>query len=124
MRIGALAAVLVAAATSANAQTVVQPIIPQMQSAFAEGATIRVTSAFRVAAQVAEGQQIPAPKTQEAARREIYQNAENECAVLAEIHKGECRLSGVTIHQFFQPPNAPLQNWINATASYEIRVKR
>jgi len=48
----------------ANAQTIVQPIIPQTQSAFAEGATIRTTAAFRVAAPVADGQQIPAPKTE------------------------------------------------------------
>ena len=85
---------------------------------------IRVTSTFRTPLDVADPRAGPEAKVQEAARRTLYEMAANECAILAETLKAECRLSAVTVLPFVVPtaPNAPPAS-MNATAVYDLRPK-
>jgi hypothetical protein len=97
---------------------------PNPPSSFAEQ-TIKVTTSFRAPLAVPDGQTVPDTKAQEAARRELYRMAENECAGLSEIYKAECHLMSIAINTVFAiPPNSPPPNVLSATAVYELRRNR
>jgi hypothetical protein len=94
----------------------------QQPSAFGQEPVIRVTATFRSTLATVDGQSIPDTKAQETARREIYTMAANECAVLSETFKAECRLAGVTIFAPSGQPSASPPGTINGNANYELRM--
>lgn len=109
-------------ATSAAAQ-VISPIPPGPPQRPEQ--PLRITSTFRTILTMAPTQVVPDAAAQDAGRRALYAMAADECAVLSEIFKGDCRLSAVQIVAF--PPfgsNAQPANILNATANYELRPLR
>ena len=123
MRLALSAFALAMSAQSALAQITLNSS-PNPPSSFADQ-TIRVTTSFRTPLPPpADAQTPPDTKAHDAARRELYRMAENECAALSEIYKAECHLTSVTINQTFLPANAPPSNVLNATAVYELRRSR
>ena len=93
------------------------------ETAFATEPVIHITSQFRTAVTLKEGQVVAEGTTLETARRELYQMAENECQTLSQIYKAECRLSSVTIAGAFPNPNQPPQNTVSASATYQLRTR-
>jgi hypothetical protein len=84
---------------------------------------LRVTSTFRAAVEIAPTQLVPDAAAQEKARRALYAMAADECAMLSEIYKSECRLTSVQVAAPLVPNMAPA-NVLNATANYELRPIR
>jgi hypothetical protein len=109
-------------ATSAAAQ-VISPIPPG--SSQRPEQPLRITSTFRTTLTMAPTQIVPDAAAQEAGRRALYAMAADECAVLSETFKSDCRLTSVQIVAF--PPlgsSAQPANILNATATYELRPLR
>jgi len=120
--LAAMPMMLALVATSVNAQTTIFTPVPQ-NPAFGIDPIVRVTSTFRAAVTVAEPQAVPDARAQETARVALYRMAENECVTLAQIFKGECRVSSVSILDLIVPANAPPSAAMNATAVYEIKPR-
>ena len=121
----ALSAFVLAVSTQGALAQINLTSSPNPPSSFADQ-TIKVTTSFRTPlSPAADAQTPPDAKAQEAARRELYRMAENECAALLEIYKAECHLISVTINQSFPlPASAVPPNALNATAVYELRRSR
>ena len=114
--------VMMTFAGSASGQTLL--IGPEnRETAFGTDPVIHITSQFRTAVALKEGQVLAEGTTLETARRELYQMAENECQTLSQIYKAECRLSSVTIAGAFPNPNQPPQNTVSASATYQLRTR-
>jgi hypothetical protein len=121
----AIMAAALLSVTSASAQT---GIISQPQgSAFGADPFIRITIQLRTRIEGVTDlrQDVPDAKAQEAARRTLYDMAANECAILSEIWKAECRLGSITMPPIFLPPTsaAAAPPSMIATAVYELRVR-
>ena len=88
---------------------------------------MHVTSVFRAKIEgVADIRDVPDIKAQEAVRKSLYDMAANECAVLAETLKAECRLSNITI---IAPTTVFVGTYgippaMIATALYELKPMR
>ena len=123
MRKGIMIAMLLSA-TIANAQV---PTPQGAPSAFGVDPIMRVTSVFRAKIQgVNDIRDVPDIKTQEAVRKSLYDMAADECAVLAEMLKAECRLSNIVI---VAPPPFIVGTYgipptMSATALYELKPRR
>ena len=117
MRIACALAGLLVAATGARGQVVFNPG-SQQRSVFEAEQIMRVTVPFRVYIAMTDKEAAPHADGLEAARREIYVLAAKECAVIAEIYKGECRLNSIS---FFGPQNQ-LFDTQSANVVYEIRI--
>jgi hypothetical protein len=120
---GIMVAMLLSA-TSAHAQAPAPQPVP---SAFGVDPIIRVTSVFRAKIEgVTDIRDVPDIKAQEAVRKSLYDMAANECAMLAETLKAECRLSNIVI---IAPTTVIVGTYgippaMTATALYELRPKR
>jgi hypothetical protein len=119
---GIMVAMLLSA-TSANAQV---PAPQPAPSAFGVDPIIRVTSVFRAKIEgVTDIREVPI-KAQEAVRKSLYDMAANECAMLAETLKAECRLSNIII---IAPTPVIVGTYgippaMTATALYELKPRR
>ena len=95
-----LLAVILAALTSimaASAQTM--PGTQPTASAFGADPIIQVTTTFRAPIEgSADPRTVPTPTAQAGARRTLYNMAANECIVLAEFWKAECRLNSLSVY--------------------------
>jgi hypothetical protein len=68
-------------------------------SAFGPDAIIQITTTFRVRIDgSADPRDVPSTTAQETARRTLYHMAANECLVLAEYWKAECRLNSFAVY--------------------------
>jgi hypothetical protein len=124
-RTPALIAIVMMFATGTHAQTTMTFGPNPPPSAFATDPIIRISSFFRTTAAMTDGQSIPDAKSQEAARRELYRMAENECLILSETYRAECRLTSLTVNSLFSTtPNGPPPNVMTATGVYELRARR
>jgi hypothetical protein len=120
----AVTVIAAALATSAIAQeTTIFPSQPQ-STAFGVDPIMRVTSIFRTTMPTVGPQAGADAVAQEAARRELYRAAANECRILSEIFNAECRVSSVTNLISLVPNEATPANQMTATASYELRLAR
>jgi hypothetical protein len=120
---GVMVAMLLSA-TSANAQVPTPQPVP---SAFGVDPIIHVTSVFRAKIEgVTDLRDVPDIKAQEAVRKSLYDMAANECAVLAETLKAECRLSNIVIvtPTTFIAGTYGLPPAMTATALYELKPRR
>ena len=82
----------------ASGQTTTIPSASQTGSAFGPDPIIRITTVFR--ARIESGtdpRNIPTSSAQDGARRIVYNMAANECMLLAEFWKGECRLASLSV---------------------------
>jgi len=119
-------AVAFAALTSlaaASAQTTTIPDPERAPSAFGSDPIIQITTTFQARIDGSAGpRDVPSPTAQDAARRTLYNMAANECRVLSEFWKAECRLSTFSVYLPDVGPDAqPQVPSLVGTAVYELR---
>jgi len=117
-----LATLLGAAALAAQSATA-QVVTPSPSTPTRADAPLRITTTFRVAAEIAPTQLVPDAAAQEKARRALYAMAADECAVLSEIYKSDCHLTSLQVAAPLVP-NVQPPNVLVATANYELRPLR
>jgi hypothetical protein len=79
-------------------------------SAFGPDRIIQITTTFRARIEgLADPRDVPTRAAQDAARRSLYNMAANECIVLAEFWKAECRLRSFYVSEtnIVGPPEGP-----------------
>jgi hypothetical protein len=89
-------------------------------SMFGPDPIMRVTVSFRTAVATAETQGMSDAKAAEVVRRTLYGMAANECTVLAEMFKAECRLNSMVMTSVVGTINP--SGVMSATAIYEVKV--
>jgi hypothetical protein len=113
--------------TGVSAQTAIVQGAPPPPSAFGPDPIIQITTTFRARIEgVTDPRQVPSTTAQDTARRLLYNMAANECLVLAEYWKAECRLSSLAVDSSGEPiggldaqPQVPS---MLGTAVYELRL--
>jgi len=97
------------------------------QSAFDPNPIIQITTTFRARIEgLADPRSVPSPTAQDTARRAIYNMAANECTVLIEVWRAECRLNSLSVYVALvstgepgpEPPQFPS---MIGTAVFELR---
>jgi len=123
-----LPAVAFAALTSiaaASAQTA--PGSEPPPSAFGPDPVMQITTTFRARIEgVADPRDVPSTTAQDTARRTLYNMAANECRVLAEYWKADCRLNSFSVYVALESivgPGVPPVPSMFGTAVYELRPK-
>ena len=115
---------VIASTTAAPAQTAAVPGADQAASAFGPDPIIEITTTFRARIDgPADPREVPSTTAQDAARRSLYNMAANECTVLAEYWKAECRLSSFLVAVGRPDPEAAQFPSMFGTAVYELRLK-
>jgi hypothetical protein len=112
--------------TAASAQTAAVPGAAPPPSAY-DPDLIQITTTFRARIEgVADPRDVPSTTAQDTARRLLYNMAANECIVLAEYWKAECRLSSLAVDTSLETiggidvqPQVPS---MFGTAVYELRL--
>jgi len=120
-------AVLLAMSASmdgAFAQMRTSPNMEPPPSAFGPDPIIQITTTFRARIEgVADTRDVPTIAAQDMARRSLYNMAANECTVLAEFWKADCRLSSFYVYADIDRPEAqPHVNSMFGQAVYELRL--
>src|SRR5262249_49952714 len=95
-------------------------------SAFGPNPIIQITTTFRARIEgVADPHDVPSPTAQDSARRVLYNMAANECTVLAEYWKAECRLNSLSVYVSVESLTGPGPAYevpsMLGTAMYELR---
>jgi hypothetical protein len=91
------AALALVATASAQPATFAGP--EPAPSAFGPDPIIRITTTFRARIEgVSDPRDVPSTASQDSARRTLYNMAANECTVLAEYWKAECRLNSFSVY--------------------------
>jgi hypothetical protein len=120
-----LLAVAFAALTSIAAASAQTPTIPNSDSAssaFGPDPMIRITTTFRARIEGSvDPRDVPSATAQDAARRTLYNMAANECSMLSEFWKAECRLSSFSVYVPIVRPDVPQAPSMFGTALYELR---
>jgi hypothetical protein len=117
----------VAIATSmiaaASAQPMATPGSEAAPSAFGPDPIIQITTTFRARIEgSADPRDVPSPTAQDTARRTLYAMAANECTLLAEFWKADCRLNSFYVSaEIFGPEGRPPLPSMAGTAVYELR---
>jgi hypothetical protein len=110
--------------TAASAQMV--PGTQPTASAVGSDGAIQITATFRAPIEaLADPRSVPTPTAQDAARRTLYNMAANECTVLAEFWKAECRLNSFSLYvplYDIAPQPQPQAPSMFGTAIYELRL--
>jgi hypothetical protein len=115
--------------TAASAQRATFPgTQPPAASAFGPDPVIQITTTFRARIEgVADIRDVPSPSAQDSARRTLYNMAANECTVLAEYWKAECRLNSLSVDVSLESlagPDAERETpSMFGTAVYELRLQ-
>jgi hypothetical protein len=125
-----LLAVTFAALTSiaaASAQPTTMPNSEPAASAFDPDPIIQITTTFRARIEgLADPRDVPSTPAQDTARRTLYNMAANECTVLSEFWKAECRLNSFSVHvpvpRIVEPDALPQVPSMFGTAVYELRL--
>jgi hypothetical protein len=123
-------AVTFAALTSiaaASAQPITNPNSEPAASAFGPDPIIQITTTFRVRIEgLADPRDVPNIPAQDTARRALYNMAANECIVLSEFWKAECRLNSfsvyVPVERIVEPDALPQVPSMFGKAVYELRL--
>ena len=115
--------------TAASAQAITAPGTEPAASAFGPDPIIQITTTFRARIEgLADPRDVPSPTAQDTARRTLYNMAANECTLLSEFWKAECRLSSLSVYvslvnlgePYPEPPQVPS---MFGTAVYQLRLK-
>lgn len=81
---------------------------PAAPSAFGPDPVIQITTTFRARIEgVTDAREVPSTTAQDSARRTLYNMAANECTVLAEYWKAECRLNSFSVYLPLESLEAP-----------------
>ena len=122
-----------ASITAASAQPMTMPgTIPGAElpaaSAFGPDPIIQITTTFRARIEgVADPRDVPSTTAQDSARRILYNMAANECTVLAEYWKAECRLNSFSVYVPLESPEGPGAEReapsMFGTAVYELKLQ-
>jgi hypothetical protein len=110
--------------TAAAAQMTAVPGSEAAGSAFGPDPIIQVTATFRARIEgSADARDVPSPTAQDTARRTLYNMAANECTLLAEFWKADCRLNSfyVSMEGIFGPDGRSQLPSMFGTAVYELR---
>lgn len=121
----AVAALLLAAPAAAQPSGLVGQE-PPAASAFGPDPVIQITTTFRARIDgVADPREVPSPTAQDTARRALYNMAANECTVLAEYWKAECRLHSFEVlpDSFAEPGGERAAPSMFGTAIYELKLR-
>jgi hypothetical protein len=123
----AVVAVAFASLTVALAQTITVPDTAPPASAFGPDPIIQITTTFRARIEGStDPRDVPTRTAQDTARRALYNMAADECTVLAEFWKAECRLSSFAVYSTLANVGGPdLQPQVPSmfgTAVYELRL--
>ncbi len=122
-----LLAVTFAALTSiaaASAQPIPIPNPEPAGSAFDPDPIIRITTTFRTRIEgLSDPRDVPSAPAQITARRTLYTMAANECMILSEYWKAECRLNSFSVYvgRNIGPDELPQVPSMFGTAIYELR---
>jgi hypothetical protein len=108
---------------AAAAQPMIGPGSEAPASAFGPDPIIQITTTFRARIEgSADPRDVPSPTAQDTARRTLYTMAANECTLLAEFWKADCRLNSFYISvEIFGPEGRPPLPSMLGTAVYELR---
>jgi hypothetical protein len=123
-----LLAVAFAALTSAaSAQPTTIPNSEPAASAFGPDPIIQIETTFRARIEgLADPRDVPSTPAQDTARRTLYNMAANECRVLSEFWKAECRLNSFSVYvpvaRIVGPDELPQVPSMFGTAVYELRL--
>jgi hypothetical protein len=117
-------AALVLVAT-ASAQPATFPRPEPAPSAFGPDPIIRITTTFRARIEgVSDPRDVPSTTAQDSARRTLYNMAANECTVLAEYWKAECRLNSFSVYVALERLGAEREvPSMFGTAVYELKLQ-
>jgi hypothetical protein len=112
---------------AASAQTPTIPSLEPATSAFGPDPIIQIMTTFRARIEgSADLRDVPSTTAQDTARRTLYNMAANECTVLAEYWKAECRLSSFSVYadlaRIVGPDVQPQIPSMFGTAVYELRL--
>ena len=116
-----------ASMTAARAQTIPPPSMQPTASAIGPEGIIQITTTFQARIEgLSDARSVPTTTAQDAARRALYNMAANECTVLAEFWKADCRLGSFSIYVALADitgrevqPQIPT---MFGTAVYELRL--
>ena len=108
------------------AQSTTAPDAGPPAPAFGPDPVIQITTTFRTRIEgSADPREVPTRTAQDTARRTLYTMAADECTVLAEFWKADCRLSSFTIYLTLANVAGPdVQTQIPSmfgTAIYQLR---
>ena len=98
-------------------------------SAFGPDPIIQITTTFRARIEgLADPRDVPSTTARDTARRTLYNMAANECTVLTEFWRAECRLNSLSVYVALVSTGdlnpEPLQfPSMFATAVFELRLK-
>ena len=109
--------------TAVSAQTI--PSTEPTTLASGSDGVIQITTTFRAQIEgLPDPRSVPNPTAQDSARRILYNMAANECRVLAEFWKADCRLSSLSIYLALTDIAAPVMQApsMYGTAVYELRL--
>jgi hypothetical protein len=113
--------------TAASAQTMSVPGTQPTASTFGADPIIQITTTFRAPIEgLADPRTVPTTTAQAGARRTLYNMAANECMVLAEFWKAECRLNSLSVYVALadtagRDPQPEVPSMFG-TALYELRL--
>lgn len=110
---------------AASAQPAIMPNPEPATSAFDPDPIIRITTNFRTRIEgLADPRDVPSTPAQVTARRTLYSMAANECLVLSEYWKAECRLNSLSVYvpRNVGPDELPQVPSMFGTAIYELRL--
>jgi hypothetical protein len=130
----AFACAALASITAASAQPITMPgtmpgatpgAEPPGASAFGPDPILQITTTFRARIEgVSDVRDVPSTTAQDGARRTLYNMAANECTVLAEYWKAECRLKSFSVYvsrmSLVGPGAEPEAPSMFGTAVYEL----
>jgi hypothetical protein len=118
------AALMSIAAASAQPATI--PNSEPTNSAFDPDPIIRITTTFRARIDgLADPRDVPGTPAQATTRRTLYNMAADECTVLSEFWKAECRLNSFSVYvpvARIAGPDDPQVPSMFGTAVYELRL--
>jgi hypothetical protein len=124
-RLVAFAGAALASIAAASAQPLtMQSTEPPASSAFGPDPVIQITTTFRARIEgVTDAREVPSTTAQDSARRTLYNMAANECTVLAEYWKADCRLNSFEIYVPPETLEAPERGVpaMFGTAVYELK---
>ena len=122
-----LAITLAVLASVASAQPMTVPGSETAASAFGPDPIMQITMTFQTRIEGSgDSRDVPTATAQETARRTLYHMAANECTVLAEYWKAECRLNSFTVEladgSAGGPGVQPLAPLMAGTAVFELKL--
>jgi hypothetical protein len=122
-----LAITFAALASVASAQPMNFPGSETAASAFGPDPILQITTTFRARIEGSgDPRDVPSTTAQETARRTLYHMAANECLVLAEYWKAECRLNSFAVYGADESAGGPgvqsLGPSMFGTAVFELKL--